>query len=110
MQPSTVISRQEPIEVKKQLTVKAVDDLMFRGPAMSLLLKPLASMMGMSQLSLGELLPQKNKANTRPFLASLNSIISAVLDDQVSFDEFVPQLAESIQVIQRIVREEKDAE
>ncbi len=97
-----------PIEAKTDLMVGAVDSLLFQGPAMSML-RPLAGMMGMSQLSIGELLPQKNRANLRPFLASLNSTISAVLDDQVSFDEFIPRLATQIQEMQRIVAEEKQA-
>ena len=69
--------------------------------------KPMLAMLGISDLSTKMLLPTKNASNMRPFLACLISIMQAALDDQVTFSEFIPRLAERVKIIQKIMEEEK---
>lgn len=94
------------LEEKTELATKTVDMLMFHGPVKTML-APLAKMVGIPELTVGVLFPQKNRDNLRLFLSSLNAIMNHVLDDQVSFNEFVPELARHIEVIKRIAEEEK---
>lgn len=104
-QPDTVSTELTAIDQKAELTIKAVDSLIFRGPIKGML-EGIAGMVGLKSLSIGLILPQRNKGNMRPFLRSLSKTINLVLDDQVSFAEYVPLLAEEIKVIQKIAEEE----
>lgn len=111
MQPMTKLEVAAPdtlLEQKTALAVEATDELMFQGSVKGML-NSLASMVGMPRLSIGEILPQRNKANLKPFLASLSSTILAVLDEQVGYEQFARVLAEHIAVIRRIGEEEKSA-
>ena len=99
-------TEQALLEAKTELTVKTIDMLMFRGPVKGML-EGLSKMVGMPSLSVAFLLPTKNKRNLRNFLLSLREILNRVLDDQVSFDSFVPDLAQYIDVIKHIAEEEK---
>jgi hypothetical protein len=100
------VTTETPLLQKTQLTTQSIDMLMFQGQV-KVMLEGIAKMVGMPAISVELVLPQKNKHNMRPFLDSLNSIINHVLDDQVTFTEFVPLLGEQIKVIQRIAEEEK---
>lgn len=92
---------------KKDLATQAIDLLMFGGEVGGMV-KSMAGMMGIEEVSIALILPQKNKRNIRRFLACLNLTIFHVLDDQVDLDLFTKILAEQIKIIQRIVAEEKE--
>lgn len=99
-------TEQPLLNQKAELATKAVDMLLFSGQVGSMVTS-MASMFGISQVSVSLIFPTKKPANMRPFLASLSSITSTALDEQVGLDEFTRVLAENIKVIQSIVAEEK---
>lgn len=96
----------DPMQQKAELATKAIDMLMFSGQV-GAMVASMATMAGIPEVSISLILPTKNKDNLRPFLASLNSTISTVLDDQVSLDEFTGVLVENIKRIKAIAEEEK---
>ncbi len=108
--PAAAGAHTEPGQLKEktELAIRAIDTLMFEGPT-GQMVTSMAAMVGIpaDQVSVAFLLPTRKLANTRRFLASLNSTISTVLDDQVSLEEFTKQLAENIKEIQAIMAEEK---
>src|SRR2546423_5002805 len=91
---------------KTELATKAVDLLMFSGQVGSMV-QSMAAMAGIPEVSISLIFPTRKPGNMRPFLASVNSIISLALDDQVDLEEFTQRLAESIKTIRRIAEEEQ---
>lgn len=91
---------------KAELATRAVDSLMFSGEVGGML-TAMAAMAGIPAVSVSLIFPTKKPGNMRPFLASVNWILSTVLDDQCDLSAFTVQLAEVIKAIQRIAEEEK---
>lgn len=96
----------EAVLQKTELATRAVDMLLFSGEV-GTMVQSMGGMMGLSQVSIALLLPTKRLINVRPFLVSVNSIISTALDGQCSLEEFTKILADNVRVIQQIVAEEK---
>ncbi len=93
---------------KVALAIQAIDLLMFQGEVGAMLI-PLTEMLGMPPLSVAMILPTRNSDNIKPFLDCLRWTISTALDAQVDFDAFTGIMAQSIQTMQRIMREEDEA-
>src|SRR6266702_1300287 len=93
-----------PLQQKTELTVQAVDTLMF-GSGIGKMIAPMGQMFGLERISIALILPKKSD-NMQPFLDCLRWILNTVLDDQVDLDAFTPKLVEAIQVIQAIAKEE----
>lgn len=91
---------------KTELATEATDMLLFGGEVGGMI-QTMAGMAGIPKVSVSLIFPTKRPDNTRPFLTSLNSIITAALDDQVELERFTHTLAEHIRVIQAIAAEEK---
>lgn len=94
------------LEQKVELATKAIDMLMFSGEVGGMV-RAMAAMAGIPEVSISLILPTKKPSNIRPFLVSLNSIISIALDEQVDLEGFTVDLAWHIKVIQSIAAEEK---
>ena len=94
------------LQEKTELTVKALDALIFRGPIKGML-TPLMTSMGMPVLSVQAILPQRKRRNLRRFLNCANEIMRLVLDDQVGLHEYTARLASQIETIQAIREDEK---
>ena len=107
---SKAMVRLEPTDValsqKTELATRAVDMLLFQSGPTGQMVQTMAQMAGIQDLSISLIFPTKKPGNMRPFLASVNSIISLALDDQVGLDEFTERLARNIKVIQAIAEEE----
>src|SRR6266567_1689790 len=93
------------LQQKAQLTTQAVDMLMSQG-TVGQMVASMGQMVGIPEVSISLIFPTKKPHNMRPFLASLNSIISTALDDQADLSDFTQKLAEAIREIQRIAAEE----
>lgn len=101
-------SIEQSLQQKTELTVRAVDTLMEEAmQQVTIMGMPVGKLLG--PISLRQILPKKSEENTRRFLYYVTAILQAVLDGQVSFNEFVPFLAEYIKDIQAIYEEEKQA-
>lgn len=93
------------LQQKVSLATQAIDLLMFQGEIGNIL-QPLASMVGLPNLSVGLIFPQKKKDSMQPFLGSLRWIICTALDEQVELEEFTRYLAEAILQIQEVIKED----
>ncbi len=93
------------LQQKAQLATQAVDMLMSQG-TVGQMVASMGQMVGIPEVSISLIFPTKKPHNMRPFLASLNSIISTALDDQADLSDFTQKLAEAIREIQRIAAEE----
>lgn len=99
---------EQPLLLQKtELATRAVDMLMFSG-GMGQMVQTLGQMAGVPEVSIRLLFPTKRPDNTRPFLDSLNLIISTALDDQCGLDDFTGKLAEAIQAIKAIAEAEEE--
>jgi len=96
----------ETTRAKIDLTAQVLDELVFQGPAMSML-KATLGMMGIPSVSIQLISQGATERLMKSFLDCLNSMLLAAQDETVNLELYSQLLANNIQELMTVMREEK---